>query len=108
MIKILENPSEISSELIPFTRSHVVYFLMQGDYVAYIGQTTHLAARIAQHVVDGKQFDKVASFGVESKLALIIEAMNIQYHNPELNKDNPTTVQIEKMKQRLKDRGTLI
>lgn len=101
MIKIIENPQESKSSTIPFTKNHVVYFLLQGDYVAYVGQTTHLAARISQHVVDGKEFDSVSYVLVESKYANIIEAANINYHNPELNRWIPSEADIEKMKSKL-------
>ncbi|HDZ62781.1 MAG TPA: hypothetical protein ENH40_06525 [Nitrospirae bacterium] len=80
------------SKEIPFTKGVRVYFLMQDDYVAYIGQTTHLAARIATHVADGKTFDSVAYKDVCGADAVMIEAFNINYHNPELNQevDNAT------------------
>lgn len=78
------------SKEIPFTKGARVYFLMQDDYVAYVGQTMHLAARIATHVSDGKVFDSVAYKDVCGKDAVMIEAFNINYHNPELNQEADT------------------
>ncbi len=98
---IVEFPYRTKQPCIPFSKDHVVYFLLQGDYVAYVGQTTHLAARVAQHVVDGKQFDYVSFISVSRKEALYIEAINIQYHNPCLNQLVPTNKEIAKIRSRL-------
>jgi predicted GIY-YIG superfamily endonuclease len=103
---IVIEPENTKSATIPFTKGHVVYFLLQGDYVAYVGQTTHLVARVAQHVVDGKQFDYISYIEVDSRQAMLIEALNIQYHNPSMNVYIPKEQDIVKMKKRLAERSS--
>jgi len=80
---------ERKSNQIPFNRFNCVYFLMNGDCVSYVGQTSHLCARVATHVNTGKGFEYVAWFNVEREDMLLIEAFNIKYYNPELNVDIP-------------------
>ncbi len=83
-------PQDNKSFSIPFTKFNCVYFLLQGDCVVYVGQTAYLCARLATHVSDGKEFDSVSWFEVSQDNMLMIEAFNISYHNPELNKEKPT------------------
>lgn len=83
--KIVENPAELKVSEIPFNKFNCVYFLMDGDYVAYVGQTSHLSARISTHVNDGKEFDSVSWVCVDPGDLLLIEAFNIAHYNPSLN-----------------------
>ncbi len=76
------------SSVIPFTKFGCVYFLLRGECVVYVGQTMHLSARISQHVGDGKVFDGVSYFEVDREDLVIIEAVNIAHHLPELNIEN--------------------
>ena len=62
---------------------------MAGDCVLYVGQTSHLCARIATHVNTGKKFEYVSWFEVEREDILLIEGFNIAYYNPALNIDIP-------------------
>lgn len=87
MDEIVKDPSIAKTNKIPFNKFNCVYFLMDGDYVAYVGQTSHLSARISTHVSDGKEFDSVSWIHVESSELLLIEAFNISHHNPSLNAD---------------------
>jgi len=82
---IVEHPCDSKSSEIPFSKFNCVYFLMDGDYVAYVGQTSHLSARVSTHVADGKEFDSVSWVCVESSEMLLVEAFNIAHHNPSLN-----------------------
>ena len=93
---IVEKPS--GGALIPFDRSPRVYFLMQGDYVAYVGQTVGLPGRINWHINDGKEFDEVAYIDIERREdLLIIEGLNIIEHSPELNIAKPSMNEVIKM-----------
>jgi len=86
---IFKNPEERKNEAIPFNRFNCVYFLMAGDCVLYVGQTSHLCARVATHVNTGKKFEPVSYYEVEREDMLLIEAFNISYYNPALNIDIP-------------------
>lgn len=91
---IIENPQLSKCNKIPFKKFNCVYFLLSDDVVVYVGQTTHLSARVAQHVVDSKDFNYVSWFEVDRDTMLLTEAFNITYHNPVLNKEKPKTLEL--------------
>ena len=98
---IVDTPQYSKNPTIPFNRFSCVYFLMQGDYVAYVGQSTHLGARVAQHVVAGKQFDAISFVLVDTDDLLIAEAFNITHHNPSLNIDKKSNIELLTMVSKL-------
>ena len=85
--KIIIEPGGDRNTLVPFNKFNCVYFLMTGDYVSYIGQTSHLCERLATHVNSGKDFTHVHWECVSIEDMRIMESFNISYHNPELNKE---------------------
>lgn len=70
---------------VPLKQSNYIYFLISNDTIIYIGQTYDILARISSHQKD-KSFDQIACFEVPQSDKLTIETMNIQYHQPLLNK----------------------
>ena len=90
---IVKNPHETKTLTLPFNKRERVYFLLQGNYVCYVGQTMHLIDRVSQHVND-KDFDFVSYIDVAPREMMLIEAFNISYHNPEYNtvKDTKTAL----------------
>ena len=87
--EIFDKPGERKSNQIPFNKFNCVYFLMNGDCVSYVGQTSHLCARVAAHVGKGKKFEYVSWFIVDREDMMLIEAFNIKHYNPELNIEIP-------------------
>jgi len=95
--EVIKHPQEMKQRAVPWDKFNSVYFLMQKGHVAYVGQTSHLAARLATHVHDGKKFDSVSWRVCRREDMLIIEAFNIEYHNPSLNISIPNKADLLRM-----------
>lgn len=63
-----------------------VYFLILAGTVAYVGQSRHLPSRLAQHLQDGKQWERVLFMPVPESELLRVEAQWIAALRPPLNK----------------------
>lgn len=61
-----------------------VYFLMRGKRVVYVGQSTNMLARLAQHQ-QGKKFDRFACIPCSPEELDALEALYIHLLKPELN-----------------------
>jgi hypothetical protein len=69
-----------------FSRNEVgIYILMKADSVIYVGKTSNLFARIAQHQAD-KDFDSVQFIRCDESLLDLYERELIATLNPSLNK----------------------
>ena len=67
-----------------------VYFLFRDNSVVYVGQSTHVPRRIAQHIRAGRmQFDRVSVLPTETKNLLRVEADYIRELTPEYNETGP-------------------
>jgi len=61
-----------------------VYFLIRGNRVVYVGQTTSLYARLAQHQKE-KEFDRFSHIPCAAEDLDALEALYIHVLKPELN-----------------------
>lgn len=78
---------EVTSTAVKLESEPCVYFLLKGEKIIYIGKTVNLSRRIAQHT--GKDFDSVSWVVVSDSDLSQAELVNIDYHDPELNKYMP-------------------
>ncbi|MFC3338766.1 hypothetical protein [Paracandidimonas soli] len=67
----------------PCRRLCGVYFLLDGDDIVYIGQSTNIINRIAQHV--DKAFERFAYIECEQSALNMVESIFIHRYRPKLN-----------------------
>ena len=91
------NPRANKVSCASLVTKNVVYYLMQDDYVCYIGQTTNLLARLGTHKGDGKDFNGIHTIAVGRSEMLIREAFSIYQYNPSLNIIKPSELDLMKM-----------
>jgi len=91
--QILKNPIDRKQDHLPIAEISAVYFLFRKKELIYIGQTGSLVERIIWHKQD-KVFDSIALLKVSEEDRMIVEALNIDYHQPPLNKQLLTKDQI--------------
>lgn len=60
-----------------------VYFLVDGDHVAYVGQSVNIQARLGQH--QDKKYDRVAYIPCRPAMLDALESLYIHYLQPPLN-----------------------
>jgi len=60
-----------------------VYFLIDGDEIVYVGQSTNIHSRIAQH--NDKKFDKFTFVECEQSALNMVESIFIHTYRPKLN-----------------------
>lgn len=87
-----------------------IYFLIKGDEIVYIGQTTVGESRIHQHKTARKiDFDSYAFFECDRNDLNMAEYANIEAHNPRFNKNKrpPAShcISISTMKEKLRKMG---
>lgn len=76
------SPEEIVSLRIPG-----VYFLFDGDRLVYVGQSTHVPARIEDHLREGRiPFDRATFLPVEPEKLRERESYYIDLLDPEYNR----------------------
>lgn len=80
--EILEN----RTTMVSLMKGSHIYFLLDGDYICYVGQTVNPASRISTHIRT-KDFDSVYVKDVDDEDRLFIEALNIREYNPKYNVD---------------------
>lgn len=69
---------------------YFVYFLIDGDEIVYVGKTTRPYARIRQHELSDKVFDRILVGHTGSKYEMDAkEALYIVEFNPRYNKSLP-------------------
>ena len=93
---VFMTPTENKQYMVPFDREPRVYFLMQGDYVSYVGQTMQLAGRIASHV-QSKKFDSVAWIDTHDNDLDLVESFNISFYAPSGNISIPNKLDLFRM-----------
>lgn len=76
---------EIVANALPFVRVGGIYFLVKGAGIVYIGKSTHLLRRIAQHNNNGIEFDGYYFILCEDARATVLEEYYIKKFNPHLN-----------------------
>ena len=81
--KILLNEEEIVSLSNPWELATGVYFLIGGDKVVYVGQSTNIYSRIASHT--DKLFDSFAFIPCKKELLDSLESLYIHVLRPPLN-----------------------
>lgn len=67
-----------------------IYFLCRGNKVTYVGQAMRSGVRIAQHVADGRQFDRAYILPVPLSALDSVESAFINVLKPEENKNYPS------------------
>lgn len=87
--RILRFPQAHQRQEVPIFSGGVVYFLMRGDIVVYVGMSTRLLSRINDHAAN-KDFDSIAYIKVDGVELAMVEDFNIEHHQPELNVRRPT------------------
>ncbi len=70
---------------VPCTGHPLIYFLLEGDQVVYVGQTTSIETRLAQHVGLHKAFDRVLAMPVPAADLGAVERTLICQLLPALN-----------------------
>ena len=66
---------------------NMVYFLLKGDVVVYVGKTIFGLSRILKHIkAKEKDFDSFSAFLVDRDKLLEVELANINYYQPKYNK----------------------
>lgn len=69
--------------------TRVIYFLVQGEEVVYVGQTQDLENRHASHRSDdSKEFEETFYMRVDEKKARVLERALIRQYKPRLNRDS--------------------
>ena len=81
--KALLTAEEIVKVALPWEKASGVYFLILGDEVVYVGQSTNIYSRIPNHV--DKEFDKYAFVPCEVGLLNKLESLYIHVLRPRLN-----------------------
>ena len=77
------------SDMVNIHDRHAVYFLLLGDVIVYIGQSTSLLGRLDKHLKDeGKRFDGVAYFVNLPGGLTDCEYINIRHYSPVYNADD--------------------
>lgn len=66
-----------------------IYFLVDNGRVVYVGQSNHIARRVAQHQMNEARFDSIAFFEAPEFFLKGIEAHYIRLFRPPLNTDVP-------------------
>jgi len=67
-----------------------VYFLLQGDDLVYVGQSTDVHSRVRNHE---KEYDRVAWVEVDIPYLDIVESLYIHALSPRLNKAVPLSIE---------------
>ena len=75
--------NEIARYSLPWKKSSGVYFLLEGNEIVYVGQSTHVYSRIAQH--NDKTFDRYAFIPCPPDKLDRLESLYIHYLRPRLN-----------------------
>ncbi len=83
---VLKSARSIDSHLVG---KPVIYYLVQGDEVIYIGQTCNLAQRLLSHM-SNKDFDRYSFFESAPEDLDLLEAELILHFKPALNKGVPS------------------
>jgi hypothetical protein len=83
--KVLLRASEIARAALPWARSCGVYFLLDGDEVVYVGQSTHVYNRIPNHM--DKVFNRYAFVPCGEPMLDKLESLYIHCLRPRLNGD---------------------
>lgn len=66
-----------------------VYFLCEGENIVYIGQARNPYARVPQHRIDGKRFDRCLLLHLPADVLDRVEGALIRVLRPPLNKGAP-------------------
>jgi excinuclease UvrABC nuclease subunit len=67
-----------------------IYFLLQGEKIVYIGQSTNIYARVCSHITEGKKtFDNVRVYYTNKNLDGL-ERKLINHYLPLYNNDSKT------------------
>lgn len=82
---------DIANRAGEFRKSVGVYFLVKGSCVVYVGQSTNVLARIAQHAKDGKDFDRACYIPCSESELDVVESLYIWSLRPVLNHHAPIT-----------------
>lgn len=81
---------QILAESVPVEQLNAVYFLLHGHEIVYVGQSTNVHARIAQHIALGAiKFDRFHILPCPKDCLLVLEAQYILAFNPRHNKSSP-------------------
>ena len=89
----LKSKTEILALATPVKALSGVYFLVQNNEIAYVGQSTNIYARIHAHAAS-KQFDSFAAIFCEPEERAAIETAYIMLFEPPLNGRIPQTKQV--------------
>lgn len=81
--KQLLREEEIAREALPWNSVTGIYFLLDGNKIVYIGQSTNVYHRIASH--KDKQFDRYAFVPCSADSLDKLEALYIHCIRPKLN-----------------------
>ena len=81
--KALLTTEEIVKVALPWEKLSGVYFLVLGDEVVYVGQSTNVHARIPNHA--DKEFDKYAFVPCDVDLLNKLESLYIHVLRPKIN-----------------------
>lgn len=92
---------EILQRSVPIEQLHAIYFLLYGHEIVYVGQSTNVHGRIAQHMSDAIiNFDRFHILPCPKDCLLALEAQYILALKPRYNKilavRNMHTVSIER------------
>ena len=66
-----------------------MYFLFDGDFLVYVGQSLNICSRVGAHLKD-KKFDFIATYPVKAEELTTRELINIYNFKPKYNQDIPT------------------
>jgi hypothetical protein len=81
--KALLQPEQVVKAAIPWHTASGVYFLVDGDEVVYVGQSTNIYNRIPQH--HSKKFDRYMYVPCKPELLNALESLYIHCFRPKLN-----------------------
>lgn len=82
-------PDAVEVPVPPRAEGAWVYFLILGEEVVYVGQSTALPTRIGQHAISTKAFDRVLAVRVRPEDLNRCEAAAIYALQPRYNKSKP-------------------
>ena len=97
---LLADGADIAAASIPFELSNFrfqgVYFLLKGERIVYVGQTTNIVSRLLGHAkhFGPEAFDRIAFIPIDDlRLLSAVEAFYIAKFTPPLNRTKPWSVQ---------------
>ena len=91
--RIVEKADEVAemilknhpAQKLPMEKITAIYFLLSGNKIVYVGQTTHLLQRIGAHQSSSKQFDGVKFLTCSENLLTPLEDFFTGLLNPQYN-----------------------